>query len=159
ILCGFAHAESGAPVSQPPVLEIDDFNYVDGSGEPTNSGTAHQMKLQSFMSALRRDFKADDRYRLALSSCIPPCSADGSTLPDWLTAASQAGTNVLIVGAIQKMSTLVQWARVSVVDVAAGRLLFERLYTFRGDNDEAWRRAETFVSQEIRAKLSDPPPT
>jgi len=52
------------------------------------------------------------------------------------------------------MSTLVQWAKVSAIDVGTRRILFEKLYTFRGDNDEAWRRAETFVSREIREKLA-----
>jgi hypothetical protein len=159
ILYGFAPAGSGAPVSQAAVLEIDDFDYVDTSGEPTNAGVPHQTKLQTFMTALRRDFEADDRYRLALSSCIPPCAANGSVTPDRLRAASHAGTNILVVGGIQKMSTLVQWAKVSVIDVGARRILFERLYTFRGDNDEAWRRAETFVSREIREKLAGSPPS
>ena len=56
------------------------------------------------------------------------------------------------------MSTLVQWAKVSAIDVGTRRILFEKLYTFRGDNDEAWRRAETFVSREIREKLAGSPP-
>jgi hypothetical protein len=78
ILYLFAPAGSGTPVPQAAVLEIDDFNYVDTSGEPTNAGTPHQTKLQAFMTALRRDFGPDDRYLLALSSCIAPCTAQGS---------------------------------------------------------------------------------
>ena len=38
-------------------------------------------------------------------------------------------------------------------DVAASKVLMEKLYTFRGDSDEAWERAEAFVSREIRAAL------
>jgi hypothetical protein len=159
ILCGLAPAGSGASVSQAAGLEIDDFSYLDTSGEPANHATAHRMKLQAFMTALRRDVEADDRYHLAPSSCIPPCAADGSVTPDRLRAASQAGTNILVVGGIQKMSTLVQWAKVSAIDVGIRRILFERLYTFRGDNDEAWQRAETFVSREIREKLAGSSPT
>jgi hypothetical protein len=139
-------------VSQAASLEIDDFSYLDTSGEP--HATVHEIKLQAFMTALRGDFEADDRYQLAHSSCIPPCAADGSVTPDRLRAASQAGANILVVGGIQKMSTLVQWAKVSAIDVGTRRILFEKLYTFRGDNDEAWRRAETFVSREIREKLA-----
>ena len=152
ILYGLFPAGSGVAVSQAASLEIDDFSYLDTSGEP--HATVHEIKLQAFMTALRRDFEADDRYHLAPSSCIPPCAADGSVTPDRLRAASQAGANILVVGGIQKMSTLVQWAKVSAIDVGTRRILFEKLYTFRGDNDEAWRRAETFVSREIREKLA-----
>jgi hypothetical protein len=34
----------------------------------------------------------------------------------------------------------------------------DKLYTFRGDNDESWERAETFVSREIMAALGTPAP-
>jgi len=154
ILCCLTPAGFAAPASQPAGLEIDDFGYLDTSGEPTDQASAHQIRLQAFMSALRHDLEADHRYRLVASSCAPPCAADGSVTPDRLSAASQAGTNILVVGGIRKMSTLVQWAKVGAIDVGARRILFEKLYTFRGDNDEAWRRAEAFVSQEIRERLA-----
>ncbi len=156
ILCGLASTASAAPASQPVALEIDDFSYLDTSAEPTDQASAHQIRLQAFTAGLRRDVEADDRYRLVPSSCAPPC--DGTVTPDRLRAAAQAGTNILVVGGIHKMSTLVQWAKVSAIDVGARRVLFEKLYTFRGDNDEAWRRAETFVSQDIRDKLAGSAP-
>jgi hypothetical protein len=113
IFCGLVPADSGAVVSQPAGLEVDDFGYIDTSGEPDAIG--HQEKLLAFMSALRRDVEADDRYHPAASPCMPPCAADGSLTPDRLRAASQAGTNILVVGNIHKMSTLVQWAKVSAI--------------------------------------------
>ena len=39
-------------------------------------------------------------------------------------------------GAVQKLSSLVLWARASVIDTASGQPVLERLLTFRGDNDE-----------------------
>ena len=55
----------------------------------------------------------------------------------------------LLVSSVHKMSTLVQWAKFDIIDVKARTVVFDRLVTFRGDNDEAWRRAESFIVREI----------
>jgi len=36
--------------------------------------------------------------------------------------------------------------------------VMDKLYTFRGDNDESWERAEIFVSREVMAALATPAP-
>jgi hypothetical protein len=37
-----------------------------------------------------------------------------------------------------------------------GKLVFDRLLTFRGDTDDAWRRAEAFVAAQMAAlELND----
>lgn len=151
ILVCLAPDASAAPASQKATVEIDDFSYVDTSGEPRD---AHQAKLDAFMAALRSDFAADDHYRLASSSCTGRCATENAALPDRLDAAAKAGTNILVTGGIQKLSTLIQWAKVRLIDVSTRHILFEKLYTFRGDNDDAWRHAETFVSQDVREKLA-----
>ena len=150
ILVCLAPAASGAPASQKAAVEVDDFSYVDTSGETRD---AHQAKLEAFMAALRSDFAADDRYRLAPSSCAGPCAAKNPTLQNRLGAASTAGTDILVTGGVQKLSTLIQWAKVRLIDVGTRHILFEKLYTFRGDNEEAWRHAEAFISEDIREKL------
>jgi len=134
LLSGLAAAHSGEPTTQPVSLTIEDFSYLDTSGEPTDQTAAHQARLQAFMTALRHDIETDNRYHL------------------------QAGANIQIIGAIQKKSTLVQWARVRAIDVAANRIALEKVYTFRGDNDQAWQRAEAFISEDIRGALVPPEP-
>jgi hypothetical protein len=47
------------------------------------------------------------------------------------------------------MSTLVQWAKIQVADEEQGRIVFDRLLTFRGDTDEAWQKAEAFVARDV----------
>jgi hypothetical protein len=74
-------------------------------------------------------------------------------LGDRLRAASQAGTQIVIIGIIRKLSTLVQNARVVGVDTTSQGVVFRKFFTFRGDNDEAWQRAERFVSEEVRDRL------
>jgi hypothetical protein len=67
--------------------------------------------------------------------------------------AAQAGTQMLIIGIVHKLSTLVQVVRIAAIDTAAQRVVFRKYFQFRGDNDEAWQRAERFVSEEVRARL------
>jgi hypothetical protein len=43
----------------------------------------------------------------------------------------------------------VQQAKFDVIDVKARKFVFDRHITFRGDNDAAWRRAETFLARQI----------
>lgn len=117
-------------------VAIDDFSYTDTSAEPTNQTAAHERRLAAFMAALRRDIGADQRYRLV------PSTQDGAAFK--------------VIGGIQKTSTLVQWAKVAVIDVRAKKLVMDKLYTFRGDNDESWHRAEVFVSREVMAALATP---
>jgi hypothetical protein len=74
-------------------------------------------------------------------------------LRDQLRAASQAGAQILIIGIVQKTSTLVQQVWIAAIDTTAQRVVFRKYFTFRGDNDEAWQRAERFVSEEVRDRL------
>jgi hypothetical protein len=74
-------------------------------------------------------------------------------LRDRLRAASQAGTQILIIGTVHKVSTLVQVAGTAAIDATSQRVVFRKYFQFRGDNDEAWQRAERFVSEEVRDRL------
>lgn len=130
---------SHAPAAAEAIgVAVADFSYTDTSAEPANQTAAHERRLAAFMAALRRDIGADGRYRLA------PSAQDGAAFK--------------VIGGIQKTSTLVQWAKVAVIDVGAKKLVMDKLYTFRGDNDESWERAEIFVSREVMAALATPAP-
>jgi hypothetical protein len=129
-------------------VSVDDFNYIDTSNEPTDQTAAHEKRLQAFITALRDDVTADRRFELVPSSCTSNCPTEGPALGDRLRAASQAGTQIVIIGIVHKLSTLVQNAL-----IVAQRVVFRKFFTFRGDNDEAWQRAERFVSEEVRDRL------
>ena len=130
--CSPAAAEAAIGVA------MDDFSYTDTSAEPANQTAAHERRLSAFMAALRRDIGEGGRYRLVPSA--------------------QDGVAFKVIGGIQKTSTLVQWAKVAVIDVGTRKLVMDKLYTFRGDNDESWERAEMFVSREVMAALATPAP-
>ena len=134
-------------------VSVDDFKYRDTSNEPTDQTAVHEKRLRAFMTALRDDVTADRRFELVPSSCASNCPTDGPALRDRLRAASQAGTQILIIGIVHKLSTLVQVVRIAAIDTTAQRVVFRKYFQFRGDNDEAWQRAERFVSEEVRDRL------
>jgi hypothetical protein len=144
---------SAASADHALAVSVDDFIYIDTSNEPTDQTAAHEKRLRAFMTALRDDVTADRRFELVPSSCASNCPTDGPALRDRLRSASQAGTQILIIGVLHKMSTLVQLAQTAAIDTTSQRVVFRKFFSFRGDNDEAWQRAERFVSEEVRDRL------
>ncbi len=139
----------------PRAIAVIDFNYSDTSGEPRDQRREHETRLAAFMSALRSDL-AQRGFRVVAPTCRPaPCALSDGRIPDLVAAARDAGADILLVGGIQKMSTLVQWAKVEAIDVRAERVVLDKLYTFRGDSDEAWQKAEAFIARQL-AELSHP---
>ncbi|CCE08098.1 conserved exported hypothetical protein [Bradyrhizobium sp. STM 3843] len=153
---GFGRAWPAQPSGPAPAVVVADFSYVDTSGEPADQSAAHQRRLQAFMAALRHELATDQRLRLVDPSCAPSCLADGTAMDGLRRVTTDAGARFLVVGAVQKTSTLVQWARTAVVEVASNRVISEKLFTFRGDDDEAWQRAEIFISRQIRDAMAAP---
>jgi uncharacterized protein DUF2380 len=144
---------SAATAGHALAVSVDDFNYIDTSNEPTDQMAVHQERLRAFMTALRDDVTADRRFELVPSSCAPNCPTEGPALVDRLRAASQAGTQILIIGIVQKRSTLVQLVWTAAIDTTTQRVVSKKFFTFRGDNDEAWQRAERFISEQVRDRL------
>ena len=143
---------AGTPAPQQKPIAIVDFDYLDTSGEVQNQTSKHQALLQAFVGSVRQDLAQSEKYHVVALSCQPgPCSAARSTPAELLGEARRAGATLLLYGGIHKTSTMEQWAKVQVVDVQADKLVFDRLLTFRGDNDKAWQRAEAFLVEELKA--------
>ena len=150
-------AQDGGKKPQGAAIAVIDFGYVDTSGEERDQRKEHETRLGNFMRALRDDLAKDGSSWLVTPACVPkPCSLAGSTVTDLLAAAREAGADILLIGGVHKMSTLVQNAKVEAIDARTGRVMFEKLFTFRGDTDEAWRRAEIFIANEIAGISSQP---
>ena len=71
-----------------------------------------------------------------------------------MKAAHAAGADFLLVGGIHKMSTLVQWAKAEAIDLSSGQIVLDKLFTFRGDTDQAWRHAEEYMGSPYQTKSS-----
>jgi Protein of unknown function (DUF2380) len=146
--CG-SHAADGRKTAQETTIAVVDFVYRDTSREERDQRQEHEARLKDFMTALKGDLAAQGKNIVSLPCEPAPCSVAGGPADDLLRAAREAGAGMLLVGSIQKMSTLVQWAKAEAIDTRTERMVLDKLFTFRGDTDESWHRAEAFVAGEL----------
>jgi hypothetical protein len=133
-----------------PALAVTAPSYVDTSGEPRDQVADHERRVKLFADSLRADLATSGKFRIIPLDCQPsPCTAATSDPAQLIAKAREAGTAYLLVGGVHKMSTLIQWAKFDIVDVNTQDVVFDRLLTFRGDDDAAWKNAETFLEREI----------
>jgi hypothetical protein len=149
LLCGGVDRQSRAG-GETPAMAVAEIQYVDTSGEPVDQTADHFRRLRQFETSLRSDLAASGQIRTVSLDCpVNACSVGDIDVAQLLDKAKAAGATHLLIGSIHKLSTLIQWAKFDLIDVKARNVVFNRLVTFRGDNDKAWSNAETFVVQEI----------
>lgn len=150
IACAFALPFGALRAFEPVPVAVADFDYVDTSGEVLDQEREHAERLRALAQQVRDGLGHSGRYRVVSLGCIPnPCSAGRTDPAELIAKAQAAGARLLVYGGIQKMSTLIQYGNAQVVDLAADRLVFNRNISFRGDNDEAWRRAAQFLVADL----------
>jgi hypothetical protein len=144
-------ALSAAPLT----IAVADFDYADSSGEVKDQRADHKAHVALFVELVRASFEAHGDYRVLSIDCPqPPCTPVNMHPDDFLAAARRSGARFVVYGGIHKMSTLVQWGDVELLDLDADKLLLRRTVTFRGDNDEAYRRAAAFVGETVRDAMT-----
>ena len=148
-----SHAQDerkGEGQREAPIMAIAEIQYIDTSGEVIDQSADHFRRLREFEASLRTDLTASGKVRNVNLDCPPnACSIGDIDADQLLDKAQAAGAGYLLVSGFHKVSTLVQWAKFDIIDVKTRNVVFNRLVTFRGDNDKAWRHAETFVLREI----------
>ncbi|VTZ28304.1 conserved exported hypothetical protein [Methylocella tundrae] len=154
-LIAFALASSDSAVaaerSDPTAVAVAEFSYVDTSGEERDQRADHAARIAAFSETLRASLTDGGSRVVAPLTCREvPCSTPESLIE----SARQARARILIYGGIHKMSTLVQWEQLNVVDVDDGKPVLTRLLTFRGDNDEAWRKAALYTANLVNEMIS-----
>jgi hypothetical protein len=133
-----------------PVLAVAELQYVDTSGEVIDQSADHVRRRREFEASLRSDLARSGKMRDVGLDCPPnACSVEDIDFERLLGKAQAAGASHLLIGAVHKMSTLVQQAKFNIIDVRSRKVVFDRYVTFRGDSDQAWRRAESFVASQI----------
>jgi hypothetical protein len=143
---------SGTPslAAEPVPIAIIDFDYVDTSGEVRDQTEKHQSLVATLMEGLRTSLEQSGRFRLVSLLCDgQPCSVRAVNPSELMTRARSAGAKMLLLGGIHKESTLVQWAKIDVLDVEEGKIVYDRLLTFRGDDAYAWQRAQEFFAKDL----------
>lgn len=149
VLCA-SPLRQGRAQDEAPAFAVAEIQYVDTSGEVIDQRADHSRRLREFEASLRTDLAAGGKVRNVTLDCPPNACSVGDIDADQLLGKAQAaGAAHLLIGSIHKMSTLVQWAKFDIVEVKTRNVVFNRLVTFRGDSDEAWRRAESIIVREI----------
>jgi hypothetical protein len=144
-----AAAPIAAADSAPDGLAIADFDFVDTSGEVESAASDHSARLKAFDSALREGFAAKGVKLVALACPEDHCSAADPGFEPLASRARQANARYLILGGVHKMSTLVGWVKLVVVDLGRENAVCDRLLTYRGDTLEAWQRAAKFAVRDV----------
>jgi hypothetical protein len=133
-----------------PIVAVAEIQYVDTSGEVIDQSADHVRRLREFEAAMRTDLAASGKVRNVPLDCpAGACSVGELDAEQLLDKAQAAGAAYLLISSFHKLSTLVQWAKFDLVEVKTRNVVFNRLVTFRGDNDKAWRHAESFIVREI----------
>lgn len=147
-LMATALSVAGEALASPPALVVLEFNYLDTSGEPRDQQSEHAARLRDMREALGSRLAEDDRFRILPVPAFPDdrCVERTDCL---LGAVREAGGDLVLAGAIQKISTMASQMWVGVFDARTGERVFFRQMSFRGDTDEAWRRATRYLAREV----------
>jgi hypothetical protein len=138
----------------PLTIAVADFDYVDTSGETRDQSAEHRARVAKFAELARENSSAKGDYRVLPFDCPQhPCTPVSMGSDDFIAAARRSGARFIVYGGIHKMSTLVQNGLVEVLDLQNEKLLLKRTVSFRGDNDEAYRRAAAFVADTVREAM------
>jgi hypothetical protein len=130
-------------------IAIADFDFIDTSAEARDQTAEHDRRLHEFWTTLQQKLSAQSFHAVAVPCGKPVCSVS-SLGPDSLVAAAKAqDARYLVYGGVHKFSTLVQWMKIEMLDLQTGKAVASKLMTFRGDTDEAYRRAAEFATDDV----------
>jgi hypothetical protein len=144
--------QAGAQSEARPRLGLMSFTYLDTSGEPAASD--HEARLATLAATITSELQP--HYDVVPVAGAERCAEGDSDC--LLQAARAAGADLVLAGAVHKTSTLISQIWVGVFDVATGKRLFYRDLSFRGDDDEAFRRAGRFLSGQVAKAALKPAP-
>jgi hypothetical protein len=145
----------GLPAA-PLTIAVADFDYVDTSSEVKDQSAEHKVRVAQFAELVRENLGKGGDYRVLPFDCPEhPCTPVSMHPDDFIAAARRSGARFVVFGGIRKMSTLVQWGDVELIDLETEKLLLKRTVSFRGDNDEAYRRAAVFVGDTVRDAMKE----
>jgi len=136
------------------IVAIPDVGFSDSSGEPTDQNTQHAERLSIVAAELRSNIQRRELVSSAAISCSAlPCAATQLEIDLLREKARAGGASVIVLASVHKMSTLVLAMKVDAFEVASGRVVTSKLLSFRGDNDEGWRRAARFVARDVTDEI------
>lgn len=126
-------------------LAILPVKMLDTSHEARDQRGDHARRLALMTGVLAEEMPGTPVAPGAIARACPRESAECL-----MAVLRKEGADQGLFIVVQKSSTLILQAFASLVDVESGDLILHKELNFRGDNDEAWRRAGRFMAAQLR---------
>lgn len=133
-------------------LQILPVKLLDTSHEARDQSRDHASRLVLMADTLGQELAAGQVGPAEVSAACPR-----ETQECLLGLLRQRGADKGLFVVVQKSSTLILQVFATLVDVQGERVIAHRELNFRGDNDEAWRRAGRFLARLVVAADAAPP--
>ena len=149
---------SAPALADPAKLAVFDFELLDTSlqGEVNGPRTDEHDRLMRVGDQLRKELVKSGRFRLLDISKVN-AAAHGSNLQACggcdVQYAQQLGADLAITGVVQKVSNLILNMNIYLRDVRTGQLVISMSADLRGNTDESWSRALSYL---VRNRLLAP---
>src|SRR5215510_15166335 len=136
--------------AEPPKLAVFDFELLDTSleGEMRGPQADEHARLIRISDQVRRQLTESGKFRLVDIAPVK-AAAEGSNLQACggcdVQFAQRIGADLVITGLMRKISTLILNLTVFVRDVHTGQLVTAVNADFRGNTDESWTRATSYL--------------
>ena len=158
VLAALALLVSTPVRAEPPKLAIFNFELLDTSleGEMRGPQADERNRLILISDQVRRKLAESGKFQL-LDIAPVKAEADGSNLQACggcdVQFADKIGADLVITGVMNKVSTLILNLTIFVRDVHTGNLITAMNADFRGNTDESWIRATSYL---VRNRLLAP---
>ena len=150
-------AAISAHAANKPTLLILPLDMVDTSGEVPSQAKEHEDRLLALARYLSKTLGEDGTYSIIDATPIRAeiDKARAVRLAECngceLDLARLVHADRVLTGEVNKVSTLIGSLRLSILNVASGQPVFNRVLSFRGDTDDAWQHAAQFFIRELNA--------
>lgn len=130
-------------------VAIFPVKLLDTSHEATDQAALHAKRLLLTQQILGSELEGAVLLTSAdLDGCAP------QTVTCLLQVAADHGADKALFIVAQKTSTLILQLFANLADVESESMIASHNLNFRGDNDEAWRRAGTFLARQLRDDIA-----
>ena len=144
--------------AEPPKLAVFDFELMDTSleGEMRGSQADEHNRLILISDQVRRQLSESGKFQI-LDIAPVKAAAEASNLQSCggcdVDYAQRIGADLVITGVLRKISTLILNLTIFVRDAHTGKLINVVNADFRGNTDESWTRATSYL---VRNRLLEP---
>jgi len=144
--------------AEPPKLAVFDFELMDTSleGEMRGPQADEHNRLILISDQVRRQLSESGKFQI-LDIAPVKAVAEASNLQSCggcdVDYAQRIGADLVITGVMRKISTLILNLTIFVRDAHTGKLINVVNADFRGNTDESWTRAASYL---VRNRLLEP---